>query len=53
MNQVRAVEVLNPRLGWRVSAEVTSLLEMAGGKGWGYFLVEFEHYVVETGHRIK
>jgi hypothetical protein len=50
ISRVRAVEVLNPRLGWHVSSDVESLLEMAGGRSWGHFRSEFESYVVESRH---
>ncbi|WP_417739731.1 hypothetical protein [Rosistilla oblonga] len=50
INQVRVVEVLNPRLGWRVSSNIDSLLEMSGGRDWASFRVEFENYIVETRH---
>lgn len=49
-SRVRGVEILNPRLGWQVSSDSESLLEMAGGKSWGYFRSEFENYVVESRH---
>ncbi len=50
ISRVRVVEILNPRLGWQVSSDVESLLEMAGCRSWGYFRSEFESYVVESVH---
>lgn len=50
ISRVRVVEILNPRLGWHISSDMESLLEMAGGRSWGYFRSEFESYVVESRH---
>ncbi len=50
ISRVREVKILNPRLGWQVSSDVGSLIELAGGRSWGYFRSEFESYVVESRH---
>lgn len=50
VSQVKTIEVLNPRLGWRVTSGTDSLLELAGGKDWGSFRGEFENYIVDTMH---
>jgi hypothetical protein len=40
--------ILNPRVGWSLTTEIESVLEMAGGKAFDDFVSEFENYITDS-----
>jgi hypothetical protein len=47
---VDTLSVVNPRVGWSLTASIESVLDMSGGKTFESFLAEFENYVTDTPH---
>jgi hypothetical protein len=44
---IQTICILNPRVGWNLTAEVEVVLDMAGGKTFDAFIADFENYVTE------
>ena len=45
--KIQTICILNPRVGWNLTAEVEVVLDMAGGKTFDAFIADFENYVTE------
>ena len=45
--KIQTICILNPRVGWKLTAEVEAVLDMAGGKTLDAFIADFENYVSE------
>jgi hypothetical protein len=43
--EIQTICIVNPRVGWKLTAEVEVVLDMAGGKTFDAFIAHFENYV--------
>ena len=45
--EIKTICIVNPRVGWKLTAEVEAVLDMSGGKTFDAFIADFESYVSE------
>jgi hypothetical protein len=45
--ELQTICIVNPRVGWKLTAEVKDVLDLAGGKTFDAFIADFENYVTE------